>query len=121
MIKILTRLARYLGLARQIDAKRFGKYRGIVIDNNDPQKLGRLKLRIPSVPGDQITDWALPCLPYVDGPHQGIFIMPEVDAQIWVEFEEGDILSPIWCRETRSPIGRFPVYPMLMALIRAFS
>ena len=36
-------------LARLIDEKRYGKYRGIVTDNQDPQKRGRLKLRIASV------------------------------------------------------------------------
>lgn len=83
-------------LARQIDEKRYGKYRGIVIDNNDPQKRGRLKLRIPSVLADQDTDWALPCLPYGGYDQQGMFMVPDVDAQVWVEFEEGDIHRPIW-------------------------
>ncbi len=83
-------------LARQIDEKRYGKYRGIVIDNNDPQKRGRLKLRIPSVLADQDTDWALPCLPYGGYEQQGMFMVPDVDAQVWVEFEEGDIHRPIW-------------------------
>jgi len=110
MKRILMHLARYLGLYRHIGAKHFGKYRGEVIDNNDPQKLGRLKLRIPSVLGGQITDWALPCLPYVDDPHQGMFIIPEVNAQIWVEFEEGNILSPIWVGSTRALLSSSPEY-----------
>jgi len=83
-------------LAEYIDEKRYGKYRGIVSDNKDPQKRGRLKLRIPSVLADQDTDWALPCLPYGGTAQQGMFMVPEVDAQVWVEFEEGDIHRPIW-------------------------
>ena len=83
-------------LAQEVDQKRYGKYRGIVIDNADPEKRARLKLRIPSVLADQDTDWALPCLPYGGLDQQGMFMVPDVDSQIWVEFEEGDIHRPIW-------------------------
>jgi len=83
-------------LARHIDEKRYGKYRGIVTDNKDPQKLARLKLRVPSVLAKQDTGWALPCLPYGGTAQQGMFMVPDVDAQVWVEFEEGDIHRPIW-------------------------
>ena len=83
-------------LARLIDEKRYGKYPGIVTDNKDPQKRGRLKLLVHSVLADQDTDWALPCLPYGGAAQQGMFMVPEVDAPVWVEFEEGDIHRPIW-------------------------
>ncbi|TKB25860.1 phage tail protein [Desulfopila sp. IMCC35006] len=83
-------------LARFIDEKRFGKYRAVVVDNQDPQKRGRLKLRIPSVLAEQNSDWALPCLPYGGLDQQGLFFIPDIDAQVWVEFEEGDISRPIW-------------------------
>jgi uncharacterized protein involved in type VI secretion and phage assembly len=83
-------------IARDIDEKRYGKCRGIVTDNKDPQKRGRLKLLVHSVLADQDTDWALPCLPYGGAAQQGMFMVPEIDAQVWVEFEEGDIHRPIW-------------------------
>jgi len=83
-------------LARQIDERRYGKFRGVVTDNQDPQKRARLKLRVPAVLGDQETDWALPCLPYGGGATYGLFLVPQVNAQVWVEFEEGDIHRPIW-------------------------
>lgn len=83
-------------LARFVDEKRFGKFRGTVVDNQDPQKRGRLKLRIPSVLADQDSDWALPCLPYGGLDQQGMFFVPDVEAQVWVEFEEGDISRPLW-------------------------
>lgn len=85
-----------LRLAKAIDQKRYGKYRGFVVDNADPEKRARLKLRVPSVLGDQDTDWALPCLPFGGLADQGMFLVPEVDAQIWAEFEEGDLQRPIW-------------------------
>lgn len=83
-------------LARHIDEKHYGKFRGTVVDNKDKQKRGRLKLRIPSVLADQDSDWALPCLPYGGYDQQGMFMVPQIDAQVWVEFEEGDIHRPIW-------------------------
>jgi len=83
-------------LSRYIDEKRFGKYRATVVDNQDPQKRGRLKLRVPSVLADQETDWVLPCMPYGGLEGQGMFMIPDVDAQVWAEFEEGDVNRPVW-------------------------
>jgi hypothetical protein len=66
----------------------FGKYRGIVTENVDPLATGRLRVNVPSVgvPGA----WALPCLP------PGVFALPPVGANVWVEFEGGNTDSPIW-------------------------
>jgi uncharacterized protein involved in type VI secretion and phage assembly len=83
-------------LFQRVDERRYGKYRGFVVDNQDPEKRGRLKLRVPSVLGDQDTDWALPCLPFGGAAGYGWFVIPNPDAQLWVEFEEGDIHRPIW-------------------------
>ena len=85
-----------IGLARQAGERRYGKYRAVVTDNQDPRRCGRLKLQAPSVLADQETDWALPCLPFGGLADQGMFMVPETGAQVWVEFEEGDISRPIW-------------------------
>ena len=76
--------------------KFFGKHRGMVIENEDPHRLGRAKLRVPSVTGQEITGWAMPCVPYGGVSGEGMFMIPEVGANVWVEFEEGDISRPIW-------------------------
>lgn len=83
-------------LIRTMESRYYGKYRGIVTDNQDPQMRARLRLRVPSVLGDQETGWALPCLPFGGLADQGLFLVPEPDAQVWVEFEEGDLNRPIW-------------------------
>lgn len=37
-----------------------GIYRGVVVDNADPLNRGRLKLIVPQVSGETVTDWAWP-------------------------------------------------------------
>jgi uncharacterized protein involved in type VI secretion and phage assembly len=84
-------------LLEKVERRFYGKYRGFVVENADPEKLGRLKLQIPSVLGDSVvTGWALPCVPYGGNANQGMLFIPEVDAGVWVEFEEGDLEFPIW-------------------------
>jgi hypothetical protein len=84
-------------LLDKVENRYYGKYRGFVADNADPELRGRLKLKIPSVLGnDVITGWAMPCAPYGGMPDQGSFFIPEVDAGVWVEFEAGNIEYPIW-------------------------
>jgi hypothetical protein len=72
----------------------FGKYRGLVTDNNDPTNRGRIKVKVPAVLGD-LESWAMPCLPYA-GNRMGSYIIPEVGSGVWVEFEAGDVSYPIW-------------------------
>lgn len=84
-------------LMRKIERHFYGKYRGFVVDNADPENLGRLKLKVPSVLGtDVVTGWALPCSPYAGAANQGMLFIPEVDSGVWVEFEEGDLEFPVW-------------------------
>lgn len=84
-------------LVQTIERSFFGKYRGLVVDNEDPKKLGRLKLRVPSVLGEQVvTGWAMPCVPYGGADDQGLLMIPDVGAGVWVEFEEGALEFPIW-------------------------
>jgi uncharacterized protein involved in type VI secretion and phage assembly len=73
----------------------FGKYRGIVSDNRDPLMQGRIKARVQDVLGSNDSGWALPCTPYA-GSGVGLFLLPPVDASVWIEFEHGDPDYPIW-------------------------
>lgn len=47
------------------DKRFYGIYLGVCIDNDDPDKLSRIKLQVPQVLGVAVSDWALPCLPVV--------------------------------------------------------
>ncbi len=73
----------------------YGKYRGIVTDNDDPNGLGRIRVKVQDVLGDQESGWALPALPYA-GDGVGLYLIPPVNAFVWVEFEHGDPDYPIW-------------------------
>lgn len=73
----------------------YGKYRGLVTDNNDPLQRGRVRARVPEVLGDVESGWAMPCVPYA-GDGSGQYTVPEPDAGVWIEFEAGDPSRPIW-------------------------
>jgi hypothetical protein len=84
-------------LVERIERRFFGKYRGSVVDNEDPLRLGRLRLTVPSVLGpDVVTGWASPCAPYGGAADQGLLFVPERGAGVWAEFEEGDLEFPLW-------------------------
>jgi hypothetical protein len=73
----------------------FGKYRGKVENNLDPMMQGRVQVSVPAVLGDGRMSWAMPCAPY-GGSGVGLFLVPPVGANVWVEFEGGDPNYPIW-------------------------
>jgi uncharacterized protein involved in type VI secretion and phage assembly len=73
----------------------YGKYRGIVADNDDPKHLGRIKPRMSDVLEGKTIGWALPCTPYA-GKGVGLFLVPPGGASVWIEFEYGDPDRPIW-------------------------
>ncbi|HLO28802.1 MAG TPA: phage baseplate assembly protein V [Anaerolineales bacterium] len=78
------------------DAQKFhGKYRGTVINNIDPEQRGRIQAIVPAVSNVIPTSWAMPCVP-IAGKQQGVFVVPQVGAGVWIEFEDGDPDKPIW-------------------------
>lgn len=91
-----------------------GKHRGIVVDNNDPLKLGRLKVRVDAAYGEQPVEnlpWAWPCFAYGGMSQMAIYTVPEVGAGVWVEFQYKDgqpdptypIWTGIWLAESETP------------------
>jgi len=75
--------------------KFYGKYRGTVINNVDPMQLGRIQAMVPDVSGFVPTSWAMPCVP-IAGKQMGTFVVPQVGAGVWIEFEQGDPDYPVW-------------------------
>ena len=73
----------------------YGKFRGVVSDNGDPNNLGRIRAKVPDVLGEEESGWAMPAVPYA-GKSVGLFLIPPTDALVWIEFEHGDPDYPIW-------------------------
>lgn len=98
----------------------FGKFRGVVVENDDPEKLGRLTARVPDIFGDLTSGWALPAVPYA-GDGVGLYLMPPVGASVWIEFEHGDPEYPVWsgCFWAAGEIPASPVSPDLKVLTTA--
>jgi hypothetical protein len=83
-------------LIERVEGRFFGKYRGQITDNNDPDNLGRIKAKVPRVLGDEESGWALPAFIYGGASEQGLFALPDVGAGVWIEFEGGDLSYPVW-------------------------
>ena len=73
----------------------FGKHRGLVINNIDPEQRGRLLVQVPDVLGLGVSSWAMPSVPFA-GPQLGAYTIPVIGSGVWVEFEGGDPDYPIW-------------------------
>jgi len=73
----------------------YGKYRGTVIENLDPEQRGRILAQVPDVLGLTTSSWALPCVPAA-GAQSGVFMVPPLGSGVWIEFEQGNPDYPIW-------------------------
>lgn len=76
-------------------SKYYGKYRATVVNNVDPLQIGRLLVQVPDVSGLSTSSWAMPCFP-LSGIQMGAYMIPQVGAGVWVEFEQGNSDYPIW-------------------------
>lgn len=83
-------------LVERVEGRHYGKYRGVVTDNQDPNNLGRIKAKVARLTRDVELGWALPCLPYGGASEEGFFAIPDVNAGVWIEFEGGDLRFPVW-------------------------
>jgi len=73
----------------------YGKYRGTVINNVDPMRMGRIQVQVPDVHSVVPSTWAMPCVPS-SGIQNGMLWLPMIGAGVWVEFEQGNSDYPIW-------------------------
>ncbi len=89
-----------------------GTYRGVVVDDADPLQQHRLGVVVPDVYGDGVSVWAVPLqenrleliVAGVDSTPMWATAsddvrygdIPEIDAEVWVEFEYGDPAYPRW-------------------------
>jgi len=51
------------------------------------------------------TSWAMPCFP-ITGKQMGVYMLPQIGAGVWVEFEQGNrILVTSALRRRLKPVG----------------
>lgn len=97
-----------------------GLYRGRVEYNKDPYKIGRVRVRIPTLHGVPGTanalefnelPWASPCTPFACGVDYGTFVVPEVGSYVWIMFEAGDTSRPVYIGSMHATDSQH-AYPM---------
>ena len=75
---------------RPVSGQMPGLVEAIVVDNKDPDKLGRVKLKFPMLPEMPESFWARLVMPMA-GKKRGWMTIPEVDDEVLVAFVHGDI------------------------------
>jgi uncharacterized protein involved in type VI secretion and phage assembly len=66
---------------------------GIVTNNKDPDGMGRVKVKFPWLSDSDESTWARIAAPMA-GKNRGFYFLPEVDDEVLVVFEHGDMRFP---------------------------
>lgn len=97
----------------------YGNYVGRVVNNEDPEKLGRCQIRVFCVfeenrIKDEDLPWAMPDMNFI-GSKVGSFVVPPVGAIVKVYFNNGDIYQPHYTTKildkNNLPSRRMKKYP----------
>jgi uncharacterized protein involved in type VI secretion and phage assembly len=79
------------------DASQSGKVYGVVVgvvtNNRDPDNQGRVKVRFPWLSDSEESWWAR-IATGMAGPSRGSYFLPEVDDEVLVAFDHGDMRFP---------------------------
>jgi uncharacterized protein involved in type VI secretion and phage assembly len=86
----------------------FGVVVGLVTNNQDPEGLGRVKVKIPCLSDVDESFWARVAAPMA-GKQRGTYFLPEVDDEVLVAFEHGDVRFPyvlgaLWNGQDAPPV-----------------
>lgn len=82
---------------------------GLVTNNKDPDELGRVRVKFPWLSATEESAWARIAAPAAGGG-RGMLYLPEVDDEVLVGFEHGDIHRPfilgaLWNGQDRPPVA----------------
>ncbi|MEW5958664.1 MAG: VgrG-related protein [Chloroflexota bacterium] len=80
---------------------------GLVTNLNDPDNLGRVKVKYPWLGDDIESDWVKIAAPGA-GAQRGLYYLPEVNDEVLVAFEHGDVHRPyivggLWNNQDKPP------------------
>lgn len=87
----------------------YGVMVGIVTNNQDPEQLGRVKVKFPWLSDQDESFWARIATPMA-GNGRGFYCLPEVDDEVLVAFEQGDprfpyVLGALWNGKDKPPLS----------------
>jgi uncharacterized protein involved in type VI secretion and phage assembly len=89
------------------DGRFFGVTVGVVTNNQDPDNLGRVKVKFPWLSDEDESHWARVLTPMA-GNDRGLYFLPEVDDEVLVAFEHGRaefpyVLGALWNGKDKAP------------------
>ena len=96
-----------LGHAADRRGRLYGVTVGVVTNNQDPDDLGRVKVRFPWLSDEDESHWARVLTPMA-GKERGLYCLPEVDDEVLVAFEHGQadfpyVLGALWNGQDKPP------------------
>jgi uncharacterized protein involved in type VI secretion and phage assembly len=94
-------------LPQRLDHQLYGVTIGVVTNNKDPDKVGRVKVKFPWLSEQEESAWARVLTPMA-GHDRGFYYLPEVDDEVLVAFEHGQvefpyILGSLWNGKDKPP------------------
>jgi uncharacterized protein involved in type VI secretion and phage assembly len=89
------------------EKRNYGVVIGVVTNNNDPQKMGRVKIKFPWRESSDESNWTR-IATAMAGKDRGTYFLPEVGDEVLVSFEHGDIQHPyvigaLWNGQDKPP------------------
>jgi uncharacterized protein involved in type VI secretion and phage assembly len=93
--------------------RHFGVHPAIVTNIVDPDNLGRIQVKLPwlgSAASNAVHTWATLCSPYADND-QGLQVLPEVDTEVLVAFEGGNLRRAYILGSTWNGVESLPDSP----------
>jgi uncharacterized protein involved in type VI secretion and phage assembly len=89
--------------------KVYGAVVGVVTNNKDPDGMGRVKVKFPWLSAGDESQWARVSSPMA-GKERGVYFLPEVDDEVLVLFEHGDmrfpyVLGALWNGKDAPPVA----------------
>lgn len=102
-------IASILEQGRGHESKIYGVVVGIVTNNKDPEKMGRVKVKIPRLSGEDESNWAR-VVSFMAGKERGAVFLPEVGDEVLLAFEYGNINNPyiigsLWNGKDKPPFS----------------
>lgn len=94
---------------RELSNKIYGVVVAVVTNAKDPANIGRVKLRYPWLGDDAEGYWARVASP-MTGKDMGMYFLPEVNTEVLVAFEQGDVRFPyvigsLWNGKEKPPLA----------------